>query len=89
MAEEPTAEQLVEELRKAKISDLLVHTSSMIASLGFAKLDADTRDLEQAKLAIEALKALSPLLPEDSQRDVGGVIASLQLGYADAVKTAS
>ena len=89
MAEEPTAEQLVEELRKAKVSDLLVHTSSMIASLGFAKLDADTRDLEQAQLAIEALKALSPLLPEESRRNVDGVVAALQLAYADAVKTAS
>jgi hypothetical protein len=89
LADEPTAEQLVEELRKAKISDLLVHTSSMIASLGFAKLDAETRDLEQAQLAIEALKALEPLLPADSRRNVEGVVASLQLGYADAVKTAS
>ena len=89
MAEEPTAEQLVEELRKAKVSDLLVHTSSMIASLGFAKLDPDTRDLEQAQLAIEALKALAPLLPEESRRSVEGVVAALQLAYADAVKTAS
>jgi ABC-type Fe3+ transport system substrate-binding protein len=88
LAEEPTAEQLVEELRKAKVSDLLVHTTSMIASLGFAKLDVETRDLEQARLAIEALKALSPLLPADSGRDVDGVVAALQLAYADAVKTA-
>jgi ABC-type Fe3+ transport system substrate-binding protein len=89
MTDEPTAEQLVEELRKAKVSDLLVHTTSMIASLGFAKLDVETRDLEQARLAIEALKALSPLLPGDSGRDVDGVVAALQLAYADAVKTAS
>jgi ABC-type Fe3+ transport system substrate-binding protein len=89
MADEPTAEQLVEELRKAKVSDLLVHTTSMIASLGFAKLDVETRDLEQARLAIEALKALSPLLPPESGRDVDGVVAALQLAYADAVKTAS
>jgi hypothetical protein len=89
LADEPTAEQLVEELRKAKVSDLLVHTTSMIASLGFAKLDVETRDLEQARLAIEALKALSPLLSAESRRDVDGVVAALQLAYADAVKTAS
>jgi hypothetical protein len=88
LADEPSAEQIVEELRKAKVSDLLVHTTSMVASLGFAKLDAETRDLEQARLAIEALKALAPLLPEDSRREVEGVVAALQLGYADAVKTA-
>ncbi len=89
MADDPTAQQRVEELRKAKVSDLLVHTSSMIASLAFAKLDARTRDLEQAQLAIEALKALGPLLPGDSRRDLDGVVAALQLAYADAVKTAS
>jgi ABC-type Fe3+ transport system substrate-binding protein len=89
LADDPTAQQLLEELGKAKVSDLLVHTSSMIASLGFAKLDAGTRDLEQARLAIEALKALGPLLPADSRRDVDGVVAALQLAYADAVKTAS
>jgi ABC-type Fe3+ transport system substrate-binding protein len=89
LAEGPTAEQLVDELRKAKVSDLLVHTSSMVASLGFAKLDAETRDLEQAQLAIEALKALAPLLPGDSRRDVEGAVAALQLAYADAVKTVS
>jgi len=88
LADEPTAEQLIAELRKAKVSDLLVHTCSMVASLGFAKLDAETRDLEQARLAVDALKALQPLLAEDARRDVGGVVASLQLAYADAVKEA-
>ena len=89
MADEPTAEQLVEELRKTRVSDLLVHTTSMVASLGFAKLDPETRDLEQARLAIEALKALGPLLPADSRRDVESVVAALQLAYADAVKPSS
>ena len=85
LAEELSAEQIVEELRKAKVSDLLVHTTSMIASLGFAKLDVETRDLEQARLAIEALKALAPLLPAESRRDVDGVVA----GIIDAILTAS
>ena len=42
------------------------------------------RDLEQARLAIDALKALQPLLPEEAQRDVQQVVANLQLAYADA-----
>jgi hypothetical protein len=82
----PTAEQLVEELRKAKVSDLLVHTSSMLASLAFGKLAPDVRDLEQARLAIDALKALGPLLDEGPRRDVQQVVANLQLAYADAAK---
>ena len=81
---EPTAEQLVEELRKAKVSDLLVHTSSMLASIAYGKLAPELRDLDQARLAIEALKALGPLLEEQPRRDIEQVVANLQLAYASA-----
>ena len=90
MADEPSADELVEELRRAKVSDLLVHTLSMVASMGFAKLASEGRDLEQAKIAIEALKALLPVLEgnvdEAVLRDFGQVLANLQLAYADAAK---
>ena len=33
-----SAEQLVDELRKAKVSDLLLHTCSLFASFGYGKL---------------------------------------------------
>lgn len=80
----PSAEELVAELRKAKVSELLVHTCSLLASLAFGKLAPDLRDLEQARLAIDALKALAPLLDEVPRRDVQQVVANLQLAYADA-----
>ena len=90
MADEPTPDQLVEELRRAKVSDLLVHTLSMVASMGFAKLAPEGRDLEQARIAIEALKALLPVLEGNVEeavvRDFGQVLANLQLAYADAAK---
>ena len=90
MADEPSADELVEELRRAKVSDLLVHTLSMVASMGFAKLAPEGRDLEQARIAIEALKALLPVLEgnvgEEVLRDFGQVLANLQLAYADAAK---
>ena len=81
---EPTAEQLVDELRKAKVSDLLVHTSSMLASIAYGKLAPDLRDLDQARLAIDALKALGPLLEKQPRRDIEQVVANLQLAYASA-----
>jgi hypothetical protein len=80
----PSAEQLIEELRKAKVSDLLVHTCSLLASLGYGKLAPEARDLEQARLAIEALMALAPLLAEEPRRDIQQVVANLQLAFADA-----
>ena len=85
-AAEPTAEQLVEELRKAKVADLLVHTCSLLASLAFGKLAPDLRDLDDARLAIDALKALVPLLPEERRSDLRQVVANLQLAFAEAAK---
>ena len=82
--DEVRAQQLMDELRKAKVSDLLVHTCSMLASLAFGKLAPDVRDLDQARLAIDALKALGPLLDEGPRRDIQQVVANLQLAYADA-----
>ena len=78
------AERLVEELRKAKVEDFLVHTCSLLASLAFGKLAAEARDLGQARLAIEALKALQDLVPEEARRDVQQVVANLQLAFAAA-----
>ena len=81
---EPTAEQLVEELQKAKVSDLLAHTSSLLASLAYGKLAPELRDLDQARLAIDALDALAPLLEEGPRRDIQQVVANLKLAYAEA-----
>ena len=90
MADGPTPDELVDELRRAKVSDLLVHTLSMVASMGFAKLAPEGRDLEQSRIAIEAVKALLPVLEghvdESVERDFGQVLANLQLAYADAAK---
>jgi hypothetical protein len=81
----PSPEQLVEELRRARVSDLLVHTCSLLASLGYGKLAPEARDLDQARLAIDALAAWVPLLPDEARRDVRQVVANLQLAFAGAV----
>ena len=87
--EGPTPEELLEHIRRLKVSDLLLSTISTVAQLGYAKLDPEGRDLEQAKLAIDSLTALVPVLegsvPEDVLRDFNQVTANLQLAYAKAV----
>jgi hypothetical protein len=83
---EPTAEQVVEELRKLRVVDMLLSSASMFASLAYGKLALDVRDLEEARLAIDTLRALLPLLPEDQRRDIQEVVTNLQLAYADAAK---
>jgi hypothetical protein len=75
---------LLAELRKAKPEELIVHSASLFASLAYGKLAPETRDLEQARVSIEALKALVGVLPEELRRDFGAVVANLQLAYADA-----
>jgi hypothetical protein len=84
---EPSAQDLVDELRKLKVGDMLVSTCSMLASLAYGKLAPDLRDFEQARLAVDALRALLPLIPEEHRRDIQEVVTNLQLAYADAVKT--
>jgi hypothetical protein len=86
---EPTPEELLEAVRNMRVSDLLLSTAATLAQLGFAKLDEpSTQDLEQARLAIEGLKALLGVLegavPEEVLRDFNQVVANLQLAYSSA-----
>jgi predicted nucleic acid-binding protein len=89
-SDEQLIRQLEEELKKLKVGDLLVQTLYTVSSLGYRKLSEEDRDLEQAHLAIEALRALLPVLEgsvdEGIVRDFKQVISNLQLAYADAAK---
>jgi hypothetical protein len=76
----------VDELRKLKVGDMIVSSASMLASLAYGKLAPDLRDLDEARLAIDALRALLPLIPEEHRRDIQEVVTNLQLAYADAAK---
>jgi hypothetical protein len=88
-----TEEQLLEALTQLKVSDLLVQTLSTVSSLAYHRLSEEHRDLDQVRLAIEALRALLPVLsgslPPELQRDFEQVTANLQLAYASAVAPAS
>ncbi len=86
MAEEFTAEQAAEEIRKLKIEELLLSTASTLGQLAYVKLEA--KDLDQARLAIDAVGALLPLLDGNAEadmlRDFNQLLANLKLAYADA-----
>ena len=80
--------ELQAELNRLKVSDLLLQTVYTISSLGYHRLSGENKDLEQARLAIEALKALLPVLegavPEEATRDFRQVLTNMQLAYAAA-----
>ena len=84
----PTPEQILEEVKKLRVSDVLLSTVVTVAQLGYAKLDPSTRDLDQARLAVESLRVLLPLIddavPPEAKRDFESMLANLQLAYAGA-----
>ena len=91
--EEELAQQLAEELRRLRVEDVLIQTLITISSIGYRRLGLtedtkDDRDLQQAKLAIDTMSALTPILesvvPEDLISDFNQSVASLQLAYAQA-----
>jgi hypothetical protein len=87
-SQEEFARRLEEELKRIKVADLLVQTIYTVSSLGYRRMGEEDRDLEQARLAIEATKALVPVLegtlPKEMTRDLNQVAANMQLAYAKA-----
>jgi hypothetical protein len=91
-ADEELLRKVEEQLRDLKVSDVLLQTLYTISSLGWHKLSSPDRDLDEAKLAIEALKALLPVLADtmaaEVKRDLEQMVANMQLAYAGAVAEA-
>ena len=92
MADErlPTEEELSETLDRVGVADVLVNAATAAASLGFRRVTADALDLGQARLAIEALRVLEPVLKQGGVdgalvRDLEQARMNLQLAYAKAV----
>jgi hypothetical protein len=87
---EITPEQLLEQIRQLKVSDVLLSTLTTVAQLAYAKLEPASRDLEQARLAIEAMRALVPVLegavPDDVLESFRSVVSNLQLAYVNAAE---
>ena len=94
-SEEQLARDLAEELRKLKVEDVLVSVLVQISSIGYRRLGLteetkDDRDLGQTKLAIDTMKAITPVLgqvlPPELIRDFESSVANLQLAYAKAAE---
>ena len=87
----PTAEELRAALDRVGVADVLVDALMAAVSLGFRRVSAEARDLPQARLAIESLRALEPVLREGGVddalvRDLEQARTNLQLAYAKAVE---
>ena len=96
--QERLARELAEQLRNLRVEDVLVSTLLHVSSIGYRRLGAtedtrEDRDLDQARLAIETMRALTPVLekfvPGDLVRDFNSSVANLQLAYAKATSEAA
>jgi hypothetical protein len=86
----PSEEELREALDRIGVADILLNALSATASIGFRRVSAEARDLDEVKLAIESLRALEPVLREGGVdeavvRDLEQARTNLQLAYAKAV----
>jgi hypothetical protein len=89
-AREPTPEEVAELMRQLRVGDFLLSNLSSLAQLAYAKLDPASRDLGDARLAIDAMRALVPVLegvlPPDVARDFAQVVTNLQLAYVQVAE---
>jgi hypothetical protein len=83
-----SAEELLEQIRRLKVSDVLLSTLTTVAQLAYAKLEPASRDLEQARLAIESMRVLTPVLEGHVEEEVlasfRSVVSNLQLAFVAA-----
>ena len=82
-SEEEMRAQLEEEIRKVRIEDVILQSVVSILNLSARRIAKDDeRDLEQAKIGIDAGRALVDLVKPDAQPQLRQAISELQVLYA-------
>jgi hypothetical protein len=92
-SEEELRAQLEEELRRITVRDVLLQTVVSLVNLagqrlGLSEETREMRDLDQVRVAIEAVRALLPLLEEEEPQQVAPIreaLSQLQMVYAREV----
>jgi hypothetical protein len=82
---------LEEEMRRLTVQDVIVQSVITLVNLTGRRLglasqqgEAD-KDLEQARLGIDAVRALLPLVPEEPRAAIQDALSQLQMAYAQQV----
>ncbi|MFL5782905.1 MAG: hypothetical protein ACJ760_16430 [Thermoleophilaceae bacterium] len=93
-AQEPSEEELraalEEQMSRITVDDVLVQTAVTLINLGGRRLGLpgpegpppEGKDLAQAQKAIDAVRALLPLLPNEPQAPVRDALSQLQMAFA-------
>lgn len=90
---EPSEEQIrafEEQLKRLRVEDVLVQTLVTLVNIGARRLgltgEPDTRDLEQARMAIEGARALMPLVPAEELGPIRDALSQLQVAFTREMK---
>ncbi len=85
-SEEELRAQLEEEIRKVRIEDVVLQSAVSILNLSARRIAKDDeRDLDQAKVGIDAARSLVELVKPEAQPQLRQAISELQLLYAKHV----
>ena len=86
-SEEELRARIEEQLRRVRVQDLIVDSVASIVNLTARRIaKEDERDLEQARIGIEAVRSLADLIEGDVAEQVRTALSELQLLYARAAK---
>jgi hypothetical protein len=82
-SEEELRKRLEEELRRLRVQDVLLQSVVSLINLSSRRIGKeDERDLEQARVGIEAVRALVDLLDREPAQQVRNALSELQMEYA-------
>ena len=91
---EPTEEELraafEEQMKRITVRDVLLQTAITLINIAARRLgltgEEGAKDLNEARTAIEGVRALTPLLPAEEQQAVKEPLSQLQMRYAQEAK---
>jgi hypothetical protein len=82
-SQEELREQIEEQLRKVRVQDLLLETVVSVINLSARRIaKEDERDLDQARVGIEAVRAVVGLLDNEPAKQVRSALSEVQMLYA-------
>ena len=82
-SQEELREQLEDQLRQVRVQDLLLESVVGVINLSARRIaKEDERDLEQARVGIEAVRAVVGLLDDEPAKQVRSALSEIQVLYA-------
>jgi hypothetical protein len=83
--QEQMLREMEEQMRQVRVQDLVAQSVVSILNLSYRRIaKEDERDLEQARVGIEAIRGMVEVLDPDSQREIKNALSQIQVLYAQA-----